>query len=124
MGPCQSGWGILLCPVTSSFYNSAFNDAKLNLPALGAESNTITASGWSGGCTTAGNLNVVFSEYVKGVGLYQGGPYGDWFSQGHNVDPTTLAQTSIDLANTLASESLIDSTSNLNGAPVFIASGA
>lgn len=42
----------------------------------------------------AGNLNVVWSKDIKGVGLYQGGPFGDWFHHGYDAefDPQTLTQ--------------------------------
>ena len=44
---------------------------------MGAESDSITISGFSGGCTAAANMHTIFSDTIKGAGLIAGGPYGD-----------------------------------------------
>lgn len=46
-----------------------------SLPALGANPDTTTVSGFSCGAYMATNLNVVYSDTFKGAGLVSGGPY-------------------------------------------------
>ena len=45
------------------------------LPSLGANNQYSSISGFSGGSYMATNLNVIYSETFKGVGLLAGGPY-------------------------------------------------
>lgn len=45
------------------------------LPALGANPDTITASGFSSGSYMSTHLHVIFSDIIKGVGLLNGGAY-------------------------------------------------
>lgn len=47
------------------------------LPPLGAEDFSVTISGSSGGSFTAANFHTVYSDFIKGAGLFQGGPYSD-----------------------------------------------
>lgn len=49
------------------------------LPPMGAESDTVTVSGISGGSFAASQLHVIFSDMIQGSGLLIGGPYGDNF---------------------------------------------
>ena len=46
---------------------------------MGAESDTITISGISGGSYAASQLHVIYSDTIKGSGLLVGGQYGDVF---------------------------------------------
>ena len=45
------------------------------LPAFGAEEFSITISGFSGGSFQSTNVDVIFSDVIKGVGLISGGAY-------------------------------------------------
>jgi poly(3-hydroxybutyrate) depolymerase len=47
------------------------------LPSFGADPDSVTISGISGGSYTANQLHVVYSDLIKGAGLIIGGPYGD-----------------------------------------------
>ena len=50
-----------------------------SLPALGADPNTVTFSGISGGGYMSNVMQIIHSKRVKGTGLVVGGPYGfDW----------------------------------------------
>jgi hypothetical protein len=60
---------------------------------------------------------VAYSDYIKGVGLVEGGPYG---SSAGFAAPEPNADKYIKLAEELSAEGRIDSTNNINGAPVFI----
>jgi len=51
-------------------------DSDYPLPALGADPNTITISGFANGAYMAHNLNIIFSSFIKGAGLVSGGTYG------------------------------------------------
>ena len=46
-----------------------------SLPGFGAEPNSVTISGFSGGSKMAGMMTVIYSETFKGSGLLAGGPY-------------------------------------------------
>lgn len=45
------------------------------LPSLNADPNFVTMSGHSGGAYQA-NIMSIINENIKGVGLFNGGPYG------------------------------------------------
>ena len=47
------------------------------LPSFGANNQTITASGFSGGSFWSTLQHTIDSDLIKGVGLFNGGIYGD-----------------------------------------------
>lgn len=65
---------------------------------MGAEDFTVTLSGFSGGSFQASNINVIFSNVIKGVGLLSGGAYGATYLFNEKKDDL---QNSIDLAITM-----------------------
>lgn len=123
MGPCPSTVSPLMTPLASCFYSWTWLEPQFNLPPLGAQSDSLTVSGWSGGGSAAGNFQVVFSDYIKGVGLIESGPFGDSFNFGMEPDSNESATASINLANKLYGEGRIDNPENLSGHPVYIFSG-
>ena len=44
---------------------------------MGAQDDTITISGFSGGSSLAADMHTIYSKTIKGAGLVSGGPYGD-----------------------------------------------
>jgi hypothetical protein len=60
---------------------------------------------------------VAYSDYIKGVGLIEGYPYGS--AAGFEA-PEPNANKFIGFAEELSSEGRIDPTSNIDGTPVFI----
>ena len=50
-------------------------DVSQLLPALGANPDTVTASGFSAGSYMSNMIHVAFSETIKGIGMVSGGPY-------------------------------------------------
>jgi poly(3-hydroxybutyrate) depolymerase len=52
------------------------------LPGFGADPNSITISGFSGGGFMADQMKVIFSDTFKGAGLLAGGPYYNMFFYG------------------------------------------
>ena len=83
----------------------------------------MTVSGFSGGGTTAANMNVVWSDYIKGVGLMFCGPYGNQNDVPEGVDSSAIALKSIELATFMEVEDKIDNLTNLKDMPVWIQSG-
>ena len=49
------------------------------LPALGADSNSWTVSGYSGGAFTADHFTMINSAKIKGMASFGGGPFGQIF---------------------------------------------
>ena len=74
MGPCYSN--DLLCPLQNSFYSESVLLWDLHAPPLNAQSNTVTVSGVSGGSFFASTASIVYSDVIKGTGLFVGGPFG------------------------------------------------
>lgn len=95
MGNCDSGrfWA---CNKQETF----------QLPAFGADPDTITMSGYSCGSWAAHMFHVINSERIKGSGIFNGG--GLWDS---------------DYLQTMSDNGSINDVSNLSGAPVYIFSG-
>ena len=112
MGPCPSTRSLLMCPFTDSFNTWMFLDPKNTLPSLGGQSDTVTISGFSGGGSMAGSMDVVYSDFIKGAGLIASGPYADKHYAGKNFGNPQV-QDSINTAERFADEGLIDPTSNL-----------
>ena len=74
MGNCETRADIF-CP----FYHSFYIDLDNRLLSMGADSNQVTFSGFSSGSWMSHQLHIVYSDTIKGVGLYEGGPYGQSF---------------------------------------------
>ena len=55
-------------------------DPSKALPPMGADPNTITFSGYSGGAYMSHYMHVIHSDVIKGVGLFNGGPYTTAFT--------------------------------------------
>ena len=51
-----------------------FNN-NTTIPALGANPDTVTISGFSSGSYMSTHLHVIFSDTIKGAGMMAGGPY-------------------------------------------------
>jgi len=66
--------------VTCLLYLSQYSDIWINkdneLPSFGAESFSVTISGFSGGSYLATQIDVIYSDLIKGVGMIEGGSYG------------------------------------------------
>ena len=90
------------------------------LPSMGAESNSVTVSGISGGSFAASQIHVIFSDMIHGSGLLVGGPYGDNYQESQS----NLAPESIVKAENYYSQGMIDNLANLANDPVYIFSAA
>jgi len=49
----------------------------MSLPALGGAPDSMTISGFSGGSAAATQFHTIYSDDIKGVGLFCGSVYGD-----------------------------------------------
>ena len=123
MGTCYStGISALTCPLQQSLYSPNFIVGRL--PSLGADLDSITISGLSGGSYGASYLSTAFSDTFMGVGLWIGGNFGeDVLESASEVDPVTTAAENVALANELFAEGEIDDPANISGMPVYIFSG-
>ena len=110
----------LLCPVATSVYGNWWLFPSLSLPSFGADPDSITLSGPSGGSSVATQMHTIYSEDIKGAGLIIGTPYGDDLS----IVGLNLGQEAIALAENFAAKGEIDSPDNLRDDPVWIFSGA
>lgn len=73
-------------------------------------------------------MHIIMSETIKGVGLMQGASFWtiEYFLDNElaeEVDVDTIVTGSLDKAAEYVEEGLIDDTSNIAGAPVYIYSG-
>ena len=57
-------------------YSSYYVHDEMRLPSFGADPESVTFSGISGGSFMAHSMHVIHSYTIKGVGLVAGGPYG------------------------------------------------
>ena len=123
MGTCYStGLSSLTCPLQTSLYLPNFIVGRL--PTLGADPNTITISGLSGGSYGASYLSTAFSDTFIGVGLWIGGSFGEHVLESDlELDPVTTAAANVALAEELFAEGEIDNPANISGWPVYIFSG-
>ena len=71
MGNCPSG-DYFTCPWLQSYYINM----DYALPALGADSSSVTVSGFSTGSSISGIMHVIYSDTIKGSGNLAGTPYG------------------------------------------------
>lgn len=86
------------------------------LPGFGADPNTITISGFSGGAFAADQLKVIYSETFKGAGLLAGGPYYNMNFYGLDDElgsADVMATQSIESAEKVEAEGGIDPLSTL-----------
>ena len=86
------------------------------LPALGADPDNVTVSGFSSGASLAGTMHMIYSNTIKGSGQIAGTPYG--FSTTTRDEATTemyLGQITEKL-----SANKIDDTANLSNDPVYV----
>ena len=91
-----------------------------DLPSFGAESFSVTVSGFSGGSYLASQIDVIYSDLIQGVGLIEGGSYGGKYI----FDPSSNdTQLSIDTAKLMESKGLISPLVNALGKPIWIHSG-
>ena len=97
-----------------------FLGKSVYLPAMGAEDDTVTVSGISGGGFTAIQMHTIYSGTIKGSGLIASRSYGvePW-----DTEQTNTGTESINRANKYWDEELIDDPANLNGDPVYIYGG-
>lgn len=65
-----------LCPLSYSFWSDSWWLPDTRLPALGADKNTMTVGGYSGGAAYAQNFQIVFSKDIKGTGCFAGDTFG------------------------------------------------
>jgi len=70
---CPQTTNLLICAWLYSFW---VWDESYSLPPLGADTTTVTVSGFSSGAHFAHHLNVIYSDFIKGAGLVSGFPYG------------------------------------------------
>lgn len=75
MGNCN-GAGFIKCMGLSSTWSLSALDQRLSLPAMGAQLNGVTLSGFSGGSAFAAIATVALSDTIDGFGLLGGTPYG------------------------------------------------
>lgn len=116
MGACHDN--AIWCFLETSFYNPVYEPVH-RLPALNADPDTITVSGFSGGAVIANAFHVAYSETVKGAAIFSGTAFGDSI-----IGPGAwTSQKGIALADSHASGGKIDSLSNLKNAPVYLTSG-
>ena len=67
-------------------------DPELILPPLGAQVDTITISGFSGGGSMATIMHTVYSDTIKGAGLIVRGPYADKHKKGEDYESANFGQ--------------------------------
>jgi len=121
MGTCHSSIYID-CPLMTSFYSPGLIFGRL--PALGADPDTITISGLSGGSTGAATISTAYSDTYAGVGLWIGSSFGEnTMLDEDEVDPVTSAARNVQLARDMYADGDIDDPSNISGWPVYIFSG-
>ena len=85
---------------------------------MGADPDYVTFSGFSSGSWMSHQLHIVYSDTIKGVGLYEGGPYGQKFT---NFNGTLEVWK--DLIKEASDSGNIADTSNIKDSPVMIVSG-
>jgi hypothetical protein len=60
-------------------YGSVAQYPENDLPALGAESFSVTMSGVSAGSFLTAQVDIIQSDLIHGAGLFSGGPYASSF---------------------------------------------
>ena len=97
--------------MNKQFYSTASINPSWQLPALGAQSNTVTVSGFSGGSSFATLLSAVEPERFDGFALLNGGIFG------------RSAEKATELIEQREQEDLAGPLSALANKPVYIFSG-
>ena len=87
-----------------------------NLPALGADPENVTVSGFSSGSSLAGTLHMIYSDTIKGSGQIAGTPYGFGTT---SRDSATTEMYLENIAEKFAAKK-IDDPSNLKNHPVYV----
>ena len=113
MGNCESF--DMFCP----FYHSYYIDVNNKLPSMGADPDYVTFSGFSSGSWMSHQLHIVYSDTIKGVGLYEGGPYGSSF-----LDFDGTLESWKELTTKASTAGSIADTANIKNSPVMIVSGS
>merc|ERR1712086_1025478 len=76
MGPCPSNMNWFECLYSDSYQSQSWHDSSLVLPALGADPQSVTVSGFAGGGIFASSVQLIYSDIIAGAGIIEGGPYG------------------------------------------------
>ena len=113
MGNCEFKEDIF-CP----FYHSYYIDVNNRLPAMGADPEFVTFSGFSSGTYMSQQLLINYSDVIKGAALYHGGVYGQTWK-----DLEGTAEDWKDLIAKHIADGTIADTSNLKNAPVMVIGG-
>ena len=123
MGTCYStGISALTCPLQTSLYSPNFIFGRP--PTLGADPDTITISGLSGGSYGASYISTAFSDTFIGAGLWIGASFGEHVNESaEEIDPVARAADNVALAQELFAEGEIDDPANISSWPVYIFSG-
>lgn len=120
MGPCHS---FPDCLLTKQFYSVAGINTSLQLPALAAQDNTVTVSGYSGGGTFTSLLSVVEPESIDGFASFNGILFDSW-SVILGSTELSLVDNAIAVAEQRESEGLAGPMSALENKPIYIFSGS
>ena len=110
---------MLECAFSHAGWAIVWMDSDWNLPSLGADPDTITMSGFSGGSYQTSMMSVIHSDLIKGVGLFNGGPYANSVLDRDTPDEGK----SIAEAYRYEAAGAIPSLANLKDYPVYIHSG-
>ena len=97
------------------------------LPALEANPNSITISGFSAGAWMTNQMHVAFSDIFKGAGMIAGGPYQALPPKPHfknlldtNDEPSQISRKSVEKMKNNFIDQKIDDPVNLKNAPVYV----
>ena len=120
LGYCPSGQ-LFSCLPKQSFWI----DKHHLLPALGADGDTVTASGFSSGAYMSSYLQIIYSDRIKGIGFHEGGTYygGEFYGRLDEVTNQTIADFAISSADSNMASGLIADLTNLKDSPVYITAG-
>lgn len=83
-------------------------------------------SGISGGSFFTSTASIAFSDVIKGVGLFVGGPFGTPSTEAGSTAMTAEEKAAMSYAKAIEYQEAgyVDPLSNLKDEPVFIYSGA
>ena len=71
MGPCSSK-DFFVCLFRASTWSEVIFEPNTNIPSMGADMTTVTISGYSGGSAVTGLESIIFSDTIKGAGMFCG----------------------------------------------------
>jgi hypothetical protein len=109
--------------LTKQFFTTAGINKSLQLPALAAQSNTVTVSGYSGGGTFTSLLSVVEPETIDGFASFNGILFDSWSVILGSSD-LSLVDNAIAVATQRESEGVAGPMSALLNKPIYIFSGS